>query len=122
MTRALMIAAIVCIAGASFAHSQEATERFIPIGRSPGLSGKATTIGTIEAADAGARSLTVAGAGAPRKAAVTDRTRIWVDRSRLQQGNTNGSFADLQKGRRVEIKWDAKKSDAAEWIKVETAP
>lgn len=119
MKRALMIVAVVCAAGASFAHSQEATERFIPIGQSPGLSGKATMIGTIEAADTAARSVTVSAAGAARRVALTERTRIWIDRSRQQQGSTTGAFADLQKGRRVEIKWDAKTRDAADWIKVE---
>ncbi len=38
--------AVLLLAGT--AHAQQATEIYIPIGKSPGLSGKTTVIGTIE--------------------------------------------------------------------------
>ena len=113
---------ILVLAVAASARAQEATERFIPIGQSPGLSGKLTTIGSIQAVDAGTRTLTVGPAASPLKARVSDRTSIWVDRSRTKETNTTGTFADLRSGRRVEIRWDAKVKDLATWIKVEAAP
>lgn len=117
------IAVVVSLlAGATYAHGQEATERFIPIGQSPGLSGKVTTIGSVQAVDAAARTLTVGTAGAALKVRIAERTAIWVDRSRLKETNASGTLADLQSGRRVEVKWDAKVKDVAEWIKVEAAP
>lgn len=104
---------------AMVAHGQEATERFIPIGQSPGLSGKTTYIGSIQAVDATARTLTVGAAAGALKVRIADRTRIWVDRSLLKESNAIGTFADLRSGRRVEVKWDAKVKDVADWIKVE---
>ena len=124
MKREMVVGAIALhlLAAATCVHAQEATERFIPIGQSPGLSGKLTYIGSIQAVDAGARTLTVGPAASPLKARVSDRTAIWIDRSRTKEANTVGSFADLRSGRRVEIKWDAKVKDMATWIKVEAAP
>ena len=111
---AIVLAALVV--GVSHAHGQKQTERYIPLGQSPGLSGKATGIGLIEAVDAAARTITVGG----RTVAVTGATRIWLDRSRLKLTTLDGSFADLQRGRRVEVMPDAATPGAsALWIKVE---
>jgi hypothetical protein len=111
------LAAFALCAGSSFAHSQELTERFIPIGQSPGLSGKVTTIGAIQALQG--RVLTLSSERGPQKIEITDRTIIWVDRSKQKVTNLRGGLADLQAGRRVEVKPDAKNKSAAEWIKVE---
>ena len=45
-----LVVALLC--GVSHVHGQKATERYIPIGQSPGLSGKYTYIGSIECIDA----------------------------------------------------------------------
>ena len=51
---------------------------------------------------------------------ITDKTRIWLDRSKLKQPNVTGGFADLQKGRRVEVKYeDPAQREVADWVKVE---
>jgi hypothetical protein len=96
--------------------AQEATEMYIPIGLSPGISGKTTVIGTVQAMDAAARTLTVAGPSGTRTFAVTPKTRIWQDRSESKQANKAGSLADLQQGRRVEVK---ALPAGADWIKVQ---
>jgi hypothetical protein len=120
--RRLFIAATlaaVLMAGVSFAHGQRQTERYIPIGQSPGVSGKSAWIGTIAATDPKARTLTVTLADSRYTVAVTERTRIWLDRSRLKQTALNGSYSDLQPGRRVEVKYSGARGEgAAEWIKV----
>ena len=72
-------------------------------------------IGAIQAVDAPARSITVDA----RKVIITDKTDIWVERSRLKLTTLRGSFADLQSGRRAEIKVDPKAGGMAEWVKVE---
>ncbi len=90
----------------SHAHGQKATEQFIPIGQSPGLSQKYTSIGEIAAVDPAARTVTVADAAGRRTVRVTDKTRIWIDRTRIKQSNLSGSFADLQPGRRAEVKYE----------------
>jgi hypothetical protein len=110
---------LALLAGGSYAHGQEMTERFIPIGQSPGLSGKVTAIGAIQSMQG--RSLTVSTDRGAQKFEVTDRCIIWVDRSKQKLSNTRGGMADLQAGRRVEVKPDAKNKAAAEWVKVEAA-
>ena len=124
MIRSMYLAAILVVlaASGSHAHGQEATERFIPIGQSPGQSGKTTLIGSIQSVDAQGRQLTISTAAGVSKISVTERTKIWIDRSASKQTNSLGSVADLQAGRRVEVKWDAKDKSRAEWIKVEAAP
>ena len=109
-------------AGGLYAHGQQATEIYIPIGQSPGLSGKITFIGRIETINPGDRSLRVVGPSGTASAVVTDRTKIWLDRGKLRLSNTTGGFADLRRGLMVEIKYEGserKSQGAAEWIKVQ---
>jgi hypothetical protein len=103
------------------AQAQKAAERYIPIGRSPGLSGKVTyqgKVGTLNEKDR-----TIGGKG--WSAAITEKTRIWIDRSKQKKSATVGSLADLKPGRVVEVKYEGreagKKDGPAEWVKVEAA-
>ena len=104
----------------SFVYAQKTTERFIPIGQSPGLSGKFTLIGKIEAVDLQKKALTCADSTGSHIVKVTEQTPIWLDRSRLNQTNQTGTLTDCQKGRPVEVKFVDKerKEGPAEWIKV----
>lgn len=113
--------ALALLAAPLIARAQKATEQFIPIGQSPGLSGKATVIGTVEAIDAAARTMTVNAGATSYRCALTDRTRIWIDRSAQRLSATTGRLADLQKGRRVEVKFTDATRKTAEWVKVEAA-
>jgi hypothetical protein len=113
---AMLFAAVVTL------HAQKATERFIPLGQSPGLSGIATSIGEVEAADAGTQTLTVVAEGRRLTAKITAQTFIWLDRSKLKQTTLTGSFSDLKQGRRVEVKFlDPETRQTAEWVKIEVA-
>ncbi len=113
-----IVVAMLC--AISHAHGQKATEQFIPIGQSPGVSQKYTSIGEIADVNAAARTVTIADPAGRRTVRVTDKTRIWLDRTKLKQSNLSGSFADLQQGRRVEVKYeDPARRDVAEWVKVE---
>lgn len=114
--------AVALFAAISYAHGQKEAERFIPIGQSPGVSQKYSSIGEIAAVDPAAQSITIAEPSGRRIVRITDKTRIWLDRSKLKQTNLTGSFADLQKGRRVEVKYeDPTSRQIAEWVKVEVA-
>jgi len=111
---------VVALAGVSEAFGQEATEMYIPIGQSPGVSSKYALLGTIESVDPGKRTLTVSGPAGTRKFQIADRTLIWIDRSAQKQRNQTGTLADLQRGRKVEIKPDEGAGQAvAKWIKVQ---
>lgn len=121
--RAILGASALVVAllfSSSYAHGQKATERYIPIGQSPGVSGKYTSLGALSNVDARARSITIADAAGPKTVKITDTTRIWLDRSKMRQSSLTGKFSDLVKGRRVEVKYqypgDGK---IAEWVKVE---
>ena len=115
-----LVIVVVALAGVSEAFGQQATEMYIPIGQSPGVSGKSTLLGTIESVDPGKRMLTVSGPAGTRKFQIADRTLIWIDRSAQKQRNQTGTLADLQRGRKVEIKPDEGAGQAvAKWIKVQ---
>jgi hypothetical protein len=115
-----LVIVVVALGGAVEAFGQEATEMYIPIGQSPGVSNKSSLLGTIESVDPGKRTLTVSGPAGTRKFQIADRTAIWIDRSAQKQRNQTGTLADLQRGRKVEIKPDGGAGQAiARWIKVQ---
>lgn len=108
---------IALLTAVPYAEGQKETERYIPIGRSPGLSAKYTYLGVIEAVDARAQTISITG---DRTVKISADTRIWLDRSRLKQTSLPGTFADLQPGRKIEIKFqDPERRQLAEWVKVE---
>ena len=110
--------ALALLGGISLAHGQQATERFIPVGQSPGLSSKVTYIGTVDRIDREQRTITAGG----RTIRITPRTKIWLDRTKLRLTNQVGRLADLQEGQKVEIKYeDPDRRQVAVWIKVEIA-
>lgn len=105
----------ILLGSVSAAYAQKATEIYIPIGQSPGLSGKYTYMGNIESVNK--RTQTIKADG--REVKIARDTKIWLDRTTLKARNSTGSFADLQSGRQVEIKYvDADRKQVAEWIKV----
>jgi hypothetical protein len=118
-TLAIVLALAATSARAAVAAAQEATEVFIPIGKSPGVSKQQTVMGTVDTADEKGRALRITTPAAAITVAVTDKTRIFRDRSALKQPNEAGVFADLQKGRTVEVKLEPGEGQRkAEWIKV----
>ncbi len=51
---------------------------------------------------------------------LTERTRIWLDRSMLESTSSSGSFEDCLLGRTVEVKYeDPSRRELADWIKVQ---
>jgi len=122
MRRLMKAAGLVCVSLATPgpAYPQKATEQFIPLGQSPGASGKVTWIGEIVGTDPAQRTLSIGEAQGTHTVKLTDKTRIFLDRSKLKQSNVTGSIADLQKGRRVEVKYEGPgPTPAADWVKVE---
>jgi hypothetical protein len=115
----------VLLAGAGAALGQRLSEMYIPIGQSPGLSGKHTVVGTITAVDPKSGILTCSYGSETTTAKVTARTRIWLDRSKARLTSQKGSLSDCAVGRRMEMRYvkDQRAPGAeVEWIKVEVAP
>jgi hypothetical protein len=101
---------------------QQATEMFIPIGQSPNLSNKVTGIGSIESVNAVERIIVVKTDSGSATATITEKTRIYVDRSKQKESNRYGTFEDLKAGSRVEVLYEGRTratSGPAEWVKVE---
>lgn len=109
--------------GPPAASAQEMSEQYIPLGQSPGASGKYTVIGKIDAVSARDQTIAVVGATGAWSAKITPRTKIWLDRSRLRLTNLKGAFADLRPGATVEVKHEGDRrgvfSGPAEWVKVQ---
>ncbi len=124
LNRYLKLAIVVMVLGGTLeASGQQATEMFIPIGQSPGLSNKGSVIGPLESVDPGKRMVTISSPSGAQTVVITDRTLIWLDRSEQKQPNQNGAINDLQKGRKVEVKIRKGEPKAvAEWIKVQVGP
>ena len=114
--------AVALLGVISHTHGQKETERFIPIGQSPGVSQKHTSIGEIAEVDQQKQTVTIVEPAGRRTVKITEKTRIWLDRTKLKQANLVGSFTDLQKGRRIEMKYaDPESRQIADWVKVEIA-
>jgi hypothetical protein len=112
---------VLLLGGTPSAYGQKATEMFIPVGQSPGLSHKISIIGTIDTVDARAQTIVVAGLSGSWSATITDRTKIWLDKSKFRLPNQKGTFADLRKGLLAEVKYEETgvSKGPAEWIKVQ---
>jgi hypothetical protein len=121
LNRFLTMAIVISALGTALeASAQRETEMFIPIGQSPGISSKTSVIGTVETVNAAGRTVTVVGPTGSQTFAITEQTRIWVDRSLVKLTNQTGSLADLQKGRKVEVNPQPPgPQPLADWIKVQ---
>jgi hypothetical protein len=122
MTRSyqlLLIAVLTLTVMATSARAQKATEMYIPVGKSPGLSGVHTAVGTIDSLDVLRGTMTVADSNQTYLVRFTDATKIYLDRSPAGQQNTAGKISDCRKYAVVEVKFRGNKvGDVAEWIKV----
>jgi len=108
--------------GLPLAVGQEMTEQYIPIGQSPGVSGTASVIGRLQSVNAEARTCAVTAPTGVLSVTVTERTKIWLDRSQSRQPNLPGTFADLRPGATVEVKPEDPQRGVggpAAWIKVQ---
>lgn len=99
--------------------AQQTTERFIPIGQSPGISGQYSMMGTVREFDASTGILQVENADGRKAYRVTAQTRIWIDRSASRRSSLVGKRGDLAAGRLVEVMYRRNDPQLADWIKIE---
>ena len=101
-------------------HAQKETEVFIPVGKSPGVSGKYSVIGRVESVNWSDSSVTINQEGGLKNVKITRSTKIYLDRSKLKLTNRKCSMADCKPGRLVEAKYkDNKPGNSIEWLKVQ---
>lgn len=116
--RLIVLTCLILACPAAF--GQKSTEQYIPIGNSPGVSGKYSYIGPIIAIDRSAQTITVEDRGEIREISVTDQTRIWLDRSKERRENLTADYADCEVGRMIEVKYSSEDQKSADWIKIES--
>ncbi len=117
-----LFTAILFAAASFYGHTQQSSEIFIPIGKSPGISKTDTIIGEINSIDSQNGVITITDSSGTFSVKVKNDTKIWLDKSKMRKTNEVGKIADCKPGRSVEVKYkEAEKlsSVTAEWIKVE---
>lgn len=106
------------------ALAQKATEIYIPIGKSPGLSGTHTAMGRIEAVSAADQTITLAGPQGRRVGRLDSHTRVYLDRSARKLANRYGQYDSCLPGTFCEMKYvdndpgTRDKPGRIEWVKV----
>lgn len=88
--------------GAAFALSHPATERYIPIGESPGVSNVKSYIGAIESVQTSESGFTMAVGDGDKLVEVTEETEIYLDTG-AGETNETGTEEDCEVGRIVEV-------------------
>ena len=100
--------------------AEKATELYIPMGQSPGLSDRHSATGRIEQVNYSQNTLTMSAGSGTYTVKVSKRTMIYLDRSKMGQPNLYGSFADCKKGMMLEVRFEQdERGRPAEWIKLE---
>ena len=111
---------IMLLALAAPAPAEKETEVYIPIGQSPGVSGKYAAMGKIEQVNYPQNTLTMSSGSETYTVKVSKRTQIYLDRSKMGQPNIYGSFADCRQGMTLEVRFEQdERGRPAEWIKLE---
>jgi hypothetical protein len=104
----------------ALAYGQEATELYIPIGKSPGISGKISSmVGNIEKYIPQIRTLAINNDGEEHVVRITNSTKIYLDRSKVKKTNLVGSEKDFKSGRLCEVHFEFPGRREVKWIKVE---
>lgn len=113
-----LVGVFLLLSAGPVAFSQQSTERYIPIGASPGISGKYSYQGKIVGIGED-RTVTIEETGGERHTVtIRDDTAIWLDRTRRRLENVVGTYADCQVGRRAEIMYRHDDPGIAAWIKL----
>lgn len=100
-------------------QAQQATEKFIPIGMSPGVSGKSSFLGNITSVNSATKSFSMQIDGDTKVISVAPTTWIWLDRSKNRKPNQDGEYGALETGSTVEVLMDPDDPTKAAWIKIE---
>lgn len=107
---------LACVAIPQLTQGQKATEVYIPIGASPGVSASDTLLGKISRLDYEARSIEFTSRDGKKTIYVNDKTLYYLDRSAYRKKSTTGNMSDCKVGLKIEVQ--AADNDTAEWIKI----
>ncbi len=110
-----MIASLLLAGHAT--HAQQATEVYIPIGKSPGVSNSKSIVGAITGIDHADYRMTVSVGGARKIISMTPVTLYYLDRTRDRKQSRTATILDCEVGLRVEAYLD--EAGNAIWVKIE---
>jgi len=111
---------IILLALVTITPAEKETELYIPIGQSPGLSGKYAAMGKIEQVNYPQNTLTMSSGSETYTVKVSKRTQVYLDRSKMGQPNIYGRFSDCKQGMMIEVRFEQdERGRPAEWIKLE---
>jgi hypothetical protein len=117
--KAIMVTAIFCCIACN-TYAQKETELFIPIGQSPGVSGKFSVMGRLGSVTTRDSTMALGMPSGLILSKMNAQTKIYLDRSKLKLTNIKGTPADIKPGMMVEIKYvDNRRGGLIEWIKVQ---
>lgn len=112
-------AAIMFVGVIANAFAEKTTELYIPIGKSPGLSGKYAIIGKIEKVDYQNGTFTMSNSSGVFSVTITERTVIFLDRSEVKLPNVYGKLADCKPDMIAEVRFEEdSQAKPAEWVKL----
>jgi len=114
----ILLTVSLCLSFAA-GQAQQTTEKFIPIGMSPGVSGKSSYQGNITEVNIAAKSFSMQIDGDNKVISFAPTTRIWLDRSKSKKSNLDGEPGALETGSKVEVMMDPEDPTKAAWIKIE---
>jgi len=118
MTIRHLIVIIILISCPLFLAAQKSAELYIPIGKSPGVSGEHSVLGTVEDIDLQDSTITISTETASTTISIKGRPEVMMDYSHLKQPNEMGSLTDIPEGATVELKYEHNKPDEpVDWIK-----
>lgn len=111
---------IILFAFAFCLHAQKETEVYIPLGKSPGVSGKYSMICKVETVRTVDSIMTIKQEAGVMNLKLTGQTKVYLDKSKLNQQNKKGTLADIKPGMTMEVKYvDNKSGNPVDWIKVQ---
>lgn len=110
----LMFAALILAANTS--HGQQATEVYIPIGESPGVSTTSSLRGKISRLDYTSNNIELLDGGRTKTVHVSDATRYYLDRSGYGKKSETGNMQDCKVGREIEV--NVAENGDVTWIKI----
>lgn len=114
-TTSRTIATLLGLLAAVLAYAHPATERYIPIGESPGISRVKSYIGTIRSVQEDASGFTMLFENSAKPVRVTPMTKIYLDEG-PGKVNLTGTEADCKVGRLVEAYLHD--DGTAYWVKI----
>ena len=116
-TSRILPLALLALTAWTEAPAQRATEVYIPIGESPGISASESVIGSISSIDYAQYHMTITTPVESITVMLTNRTLYYIDNSNQKMRSVTGGIEDCEVGSRVEAL--VNDDGEAVWVKVQ---